>query len=133
LQNPQSAQHLPHPVDTRGRRRPGQVLAPDGQPPCLPQAQHEVIRHSPILQDPGTERAAVPPLRRQQRRARAADAERTIRLDEVTSSGDLGYALGVVVVRIPSGRELSTKYATIWQRDADGRWRLAVDSSSPNP
>jgi uncharacterized protein (TIGR02246 family) len=66
-------------------------------------------------------------------RARAADAVRTIRLDEVTSSGDLGYALGVVVVQIPSGRELSTKYATIWQRDADGRWRLAVDSSSPNP
>ena len=47
--------------------------------------------------------------------------------------GDLGYALGMVVVRIPSGRELTTKYATIWQRDADGRWRLAVDSSSPNP
>ena len=66
-------------------------------------------------------------------RARAADALRTIRLDEVTSSGDLGYALGVVVVRIPSGPELITKYATIWQRDADGRWRLAVDSSSPNP
>ena len=65
-------------------------------------------------------------------RARAADALRTIRLDEVTSSGDLGYALGVVV-RIPSGPELTTKYATIWQRDADGRWRLAVDSSSPNP
>ena len=66
-------------------------------------------------------------------RARAADAVRTIRLDEVISSGDLGYALGVVVVGIPNGRELSTKYATIWQRDADGRWRLAVDSSSPNP
>ena len=66
-------------------------------------------------------------------RARAADALRTIRLDEVTSSGDLGYALGVVVVRIASGPELTTKYATIWQRDPDGRWRLAVDSSSPNP
>jgi uncharacterized protein (TIGR02246 family) len=66
-------------------------------------------------------------------RARAANAVRTIRLDEVTSSDDLGYALGVVVVRIPSGRELTTKYATIWHRDADGRWRLAVDSSSPNP
>ena len=66
-------------------------------------------------------------------RARSADAVRTIRLDEVTSSGDLGYALGVVVVRIPSGPELTTKYATIWQRDTDGRWRLAVDSSSPNP
>jgi hypothetical protein len=36
-----------------------------------------------------------------------------------------------VVVRIPPG--LTTKYATIWQRDADGRWRLAGDSSSPNP
>ena len=51
----------------------------------------------------------------------------------MASSGDLGYALGMVVVRIPSGRELTTKYATIWQRDADGRWRLAAGSSSPNP
>ena len=58
---------------------------------------------------------------------------RTISLHEVTSSGDLGYALGTVVVRIPPGRELTTKFATVWQRDADGRWRLAVDSSSPNP
>ena len=66
-------------------------------------------------------------------RARAASAVRTIRLDEVISSGDLGYALGTVAVRIPSGRVLTTKYATIWQRDNDGRWRLAVDSSSPNP
>jgi len=66
-------------------------------------------------------------------RARAASAVRTISLDEVISSGDLGYALGTVVVRIPASRELTTKYATIWQRDADGRWRLAVDSSSPNP
>lgn len=66
-------------------------------------------------------------------RARAADAIRTISLDEVTSSADLGYALGTVVVRIPQGRQITTKYATIWQRDADGRWRLAVDSSSPNP
>ena len=66
-------------------------------------------------------------------RARAAGAVRTIRLDEVTSSGDIGYALGAVVVRIPSGPERTTKYATIWQRGADGRWRLAVDSSSPDP
>ena len=27
----------------------------------------------------------------------------------------------------------TTKYAVIWQRDTDGRWRLAVDSPSPNP
>jgi ketosteroid isomerase-like protein len=66
-------------------------------------------------------------------RARAAGAVRTISLDEVTDSGDLGYALGTVVVRIPHRGEITTKYATIWQRDTDGRWRLAVDSSSQNP
>jgi len=65
--------------------------------------------------------------------ARAAGAVRTIALDEVNSSGALGYVLGTVTVRIPRGPELTTKYATIWQRDTDGRWRLAVDSSSPNP
>jgi ketosteroid isomerase-like protein len=51
----------------------------------------------------------------------------------VTCSGDLGYALGAVVVTIPNGHRVTTKYATIWQRDPDGRWRLAVDSSSPDP
>jgi ketosteroid isomerase-like protein len=66
-------------------------------------------------------------------RARAAHAVRTISLDEVSSSGDLGYMLGTVTVRIPDGPQLITKYAVIWQRDADGRWRIAVDSSSPNP
>jgi uncharacterized protein (TIGR02246 family) len=66
-------------------------------------------------------------------RARAAGAIRTINLDEVTDSGDLGYALGTVVVRFRHGGEITTKYATIWQRGADGRWRLAVDSSSRNP
>jgi uncharacterized protein (TIGR02246 family) len=66
-------------------------------------------------------------------RTRAAGAVRTISLDEVVSTGDLGYALGTVAVRIPHGPRMTTKYATIWQRDADGRWRLAVDSSSPNP
>jgi uncharacterized protein (TIGR02246 family) len=66
-------------------------------------------------------------------RARSAGAVRTISLDEVTSSGGLGYALGTVTVRIPNGPRLTTKYAVIWQRDPDGRWRLAVDSSSPNP
>jgi ketosteroid isomerase-like protein len=66
-------------------------------------------------------------------RARAAGAVRTITLDEVTSSDGLGYALGTVTVALPGGAELTTKYATVWQRDPDGRWRLAVDSSSPNP
>jgi uncharacterized protein (TIGR02246 family) len=66
-------------------------------------------------------------------RAQAAGAIRTVSLEEITSSGSLGYALGTVTVRIPQGPQLTTKYAVIWQRDPDGRWRLAVDSSSPNP
>lgn len=66
-------------------------------------------------------------------RAQAAGAARTISLDKVVSSGSLGYALGTVTVRIPQGPQLTTKYAVIWQLDPDGRWRLAVDSSSPNP
>jgi len=66
-------------------------------------------------------------------RAQAAGAIRTISLDEITSSGSLGYALGTVTVHIAQGPRLTTKYAVIWQRDPDGRWRLAVDSSSPNP
>jgi ketosteroid isomerase-like protein len=66
-------------------------------------------------------------------RARIAGAARTIGLDDVISSGSLGYTLGTVTVRIPDGPTLVTKYAVIWQRDPDGRWRIAVDSSSPNP
>ena len=65
--------------------------------------------------------------------ASAAGAIRTIETDEVVSAGGLGYVLGTVTVRIPGGPTLVTKYATVWQRDADGLWRLAVDSSSPNP
>ena len=78
--------------------------------------------------------------------ASAANARRTISLDEVTSSGDLGYALGTVTVLVPGqgvpdqggqeqsgqGQEITFKYATIWQREADGRWRLAVDTSNRN-
>jgi ketosteroid isomerase-like protein len=46
-------------------------------------------------------------------RARAANATRTIRPAEVTTSGDLGYALGTVTVTIPDGRLLTTKFAVI--------------------
>jgi ketosteroid isomerase-like protein len=38
-----------------------------------------------------------------------------------------------VTVTIPDGCLLTTKYAVIWQRDPDGRWRIAVDSPSPSP
>jgi ketosteroid isomerase-like protein len=68
--------------------------------------------------------------------ARAANARRTISLDQVTSSGDLGYALGTVTVQLAGGsgqgRAVTFKYATIWHRGPDGLWQLAVDTSNRN-
>jgi uncharacterized protein (TIGR02246 family) len=68
--------------------------------------------------------------------ARKANARRKISLEEVTASGNLGYALGTVVVHIPQDgaqeREINFKYATIWRREDDGRWRLVVDISNRN-
>jgi ketosteroid isomerase-like protein len=71
-------------------------------------------------------------------RAVAARARRTIRLHESHSSGDLGYALCTVTVDIPSaghatGTTIAVWDATIWQRDPAGRWRIAVDISTPLP
>jgi ketosteroid isomerase-like protein len=66
-------------------------------------------------------------------RAAAARARRTIQLHESSSSGDLGYALCTVQVEIPAGNAISVWDATIWQRDPDGAWRIAVDISTPLP
>ncbi len=46
--------------------------------------------------------------------------------------GDLGFAIGVVVIRERSAdgglRETArARYFTVWQRDPDGRWKLIVD------
>jgi ketosteroid isomerase-like protein len=69
--------------------------------------------------------------------ARTAKARRTITVHEVAASGDLGYGLGTVRLRIPRvggpEREVTFKYATIWRREGDGRWRLVVDISNRNP
>jgi len=71
-------------------------------------------------------------------RAAAARATRTIQLHESSSSGDLGYALCTVTVEISSGpgapdASISMWDATIWHRDPDGQWRIAVDVSTPLP
>lgn len=74
-------------------------------------------------------------------RAAAARARRTIRLHESHCSGDLGYALCTVTVAIPSagqgtgtdGTTIAVWDATIWARDPAGRWRIAVDISTPMP
>ena len=74
-------------------------------------------------------------------RALAAEARRAIRLHESRSSGGLGYALCSVTIQIPPadnspGTGDATRAAwdaTIWQREPDGTWRIAVDISPPRP
>jgi len=50
---------------------------------------------------------------------------------EVAASGDIGYTLGrfTFQMTLPDGTPLTDtgKYATIWKRQADGMWKVAVD------
>jgi ketosteroid isomerase-like protein len=74
-------------------------------------------------------------------RSTAARARRTIRLHESSSSGALGYALCTVTVDIPAdaggtgtaGTSIASWDATIWHRDQNGQWRIAVDISTRLP
>ena len=65
-------------------------------------------------------------------RAKAAGVRRTVQADEAGSDGELGYLRGTVML---AGAEQMTtvRYLTLWKREADGRWRIAVDISSPSP
>jgi ketosteroid isomerase-like protein len=54
---------------------------------------------------------------------------------EAAASGDLGWTVGVAVVRErATGAVLGySKYLTIWQRQDDGAWRYVMDGGSPMP
>jgi uncharacterized protein (TIGR02246 family) len=57
---------------------------------------------------------------------------------EVAASGDIGYTVGnfTYQMTMPDGTPLndSGKYATIWKKQADGTWKVAVDVfNSENP
>ncbi len=58
---------------------------------------------------------------------------------EVARAGDLGYTYGTYVARGPGpeGRltERHGKYVSIWRKQRDGTWKVAVDigNSSPSP
>jgi ketosteroid isomerase-like protein len=65
-------------------------------------------------------------------RAKAAGVRRTVQADEAGSDGELGYLRGTVM--LARAEQVTTvRYLTLWQREADGRWRIAVDISSPSP
>lgn len=56
----------------------------------------------------------------------------------VSASGDLGYTEGHTTVSKvgPSGREVvvaKLKYLTVWKRQPDGHWKVAVEVGTPEP
>jgi uncharacterized protein (TIGR02246 family) len=64
--------------------------------------------------------------------ANAAGVRRTVQVEDAGSDGELGYLRGTVVLAI-NERATTVRYLTLWKREADGRWRIAVDISSPSP
>lgn len=68
--------------------------------------------------------------------AAAGTISRTIAVEEVEASGDLGYLVSAVTLRIPvAGEQTITttfKDVTVWKREPDGGWRLAVDVANRN-
>ena len=65
-------------------------------------------------------------------RAKAAGVRRTVQADEAGSDGELGYLRGTVLLA-RADQVTTVRYLTLWKREADGRWRIAVDISSPSP
>jgi uncharacterized protein (TIGR02246 family) len=69
-------------------------------------------------------------------RAKAVQMKRSIRTDELESSGDLGYKRNTVILEIPTkeGKTVThvIKSITVWKREADGVWRIAQDISNRN-
>ena len=63
-------------------------------------------------------------------------ADPTFKLDwtvdsaEISKSGDLGYTRGTF--QGGQGKaSFSGSYATVWKKDKDGKWRVAVDIATP--
>lgn len=56
---------------------------------------------------------------------------------EVARSGDLAYSWGTgdVSVKDAKGRSSKTtiKYVSVWKKQADGNWKIAIDTFLPDP
>jgi ketosteroid isomerase-like protein len=64
--------------------------------------------------------------------AKAAGVRRSVQADEAGSDGELGYLRGRVLLA-RADQVTTVRYLTLWKRETDGRWRIAVDISSPSP
>ncbi len=95
------------------------VVLPTGQPLARGKAEVREVMKS-LLSDPTTKLEWDPD--------RAS----------VGASGDLGYTLGhTTVFKVdPAGHELAfakLKYVTVWKRQLDGRWKVAVSAGTSEP
>src|SRR5262249_6586052 len=66
--------------------------------------------------------------------AQRTGMKRTIIVQLMERSGDLGYVLSTVTLEIPAGggQPATSTFndVTVWKTGADGRWRVAVDSAN---
>jgi ketosteroid isomerase-like protein len=57
--------------------------------------------------------------------------------ERIRVAGDVAYDYGIYEVRTTSAEGTSPlrygKYAVVWERGEDGRWRMAIDMWSPAP
>lgn len=67
----------------------------------------------------------------------AGKMKRSIEVQEIEASGDIGYVRSTVTVQIQATEEQVMtaifKDITIWKRGTDGAWQLAVDISNHDP
>jgi ketosteroid isomerase-like protein len=66
--------------------------------------------------------------------ARRTGMKRTISVQHLERSGDLGYLVSTVTLEIPGadGQPATVIFndVTVWKADAGGQWRVAVDSAN---
>src|SRR5262245_41408357 len=66
--------------------------------------------------------------------AKATRLTRTVHVDEVASDGELAYVRGTVALTaVDDPIPTIVRYVTIWRRQPDDLWRIAVDISSVSP
>ena len=55
---------------------------------------------------------------------------------DVGSAADLGYTIGTYHMQLPDGQgngvEIDGKYLSVWRRQPDGSWKIAVDMFNSN-